>query len=117
MYLPEYLGKPQSLRNTFCVLSRSPEFRSHRHDRRLGLSERIHELLVQIEVHFDKIGRRQGQPLIERHVGIIWALEDLQKAQRRRAGVLDIMTHREGDIADVSAAEIERPRLAGGGEQ
>src|SRR6202453_2239987 len=116
MYPPEYLGKPQSLRNTFCVLSRSPERCLGRHDRRFCLSERIHELLVQIEVDFDKIRRRQREPLIERYVSIVRALEDLQKSQGRRAGVLDIMTHREGDIADVSAAEIERPRLTAGGE-
>src|SRR6202789_325276 len=76
----------------------------------------MHELLVQIEVDFDKIRRRQREPLIERYVSIVRALEDLQKSQGRRAGVLDIMTHREGDIADVSAAEIERPRLTAGGE-
>ena len=85
---------------------------SGRNDRRLGLSQRVHELMVQLEVHLHEVGRRQRQPLIERQVGVVAALEYLQKAQGRGAGVFHIMTRRERDKADVAAAEIERPRLA-----
>src|ERR1700722_19803353 len=89
---------------------------SSRHDRRLGLSERVHKLRIQIKVHFDKVGRCQRQPLVERYVSIVRALEDLQKAQGRRARIFHIVPHRERDEADVPAAEIEGTRLAVGRE-
>ena len=38
---------------------------SGRKDRRLGLSQGVRELLVQVQVHFQKIARRQRQPLIQ----------------------------------------------------
>jgi hypothetical protein len=85
-------------------------------DRRLGLSERVREPLIQLEVDLQEFARRQRPPLVQRYVRIIAALEDLQKAQRRGAGVFDIVPHGERDIADVPATEIERPRLSVGGE-
>jgi hypothetical protein len=38
---------------------------SGRNDRRLGLSQGVRKLLVQVQVHFQKIARRQRQPLIQ----------------------------------------------------
>src|ERR1700724_2597221 len=52
-------------------------------------------------------GRRQCHPLAERHIGIIAAFEHFEKAHRAGAGVLDIMPHGEGHIADITGLKIE----------
>jgi hypothetical protein len=46
-------------------LPRSGPVGSRRDNRRLGRSQGVGELLVQVQVHFQKIARRQRQPLIQ----------------------------------------------------
>lgn len=56
----------------------------------------------------DQFRRREGEPLIERDVRIVAALEHLQESQGRAPGVLDVVPHREWHLAHVSRREIER---------
>ena len=86
---------------------------SNRHDGRFLLAQGVHELRVAVQARADQLRRRESQPLIERDVGEVVALEDLQEPQRRVAGVLDVVTHGEGDVADIVGLEIECARLAG----
>ena len=70
-------------------------------------------LLVQLEMRLHQLRRRQSQPLIERYVGKIAALEYFQETQRRRSGVFDVMARgerHESDIAGLIVVE-KRPRL------
>src|SRR4030081_1552268 len=62
-------------------------------------------------MHLYKLRRGQGQPLVQRHIGVITTLEHLQEAQGRSASVLDIMTHGEGDVTDISGVKVERSCL------
>ena len=87
-----------------------------RHDRVLFLLQCAHHLLIEFQMGLQQLGRRQRQPLVQRQVRIIAALEHLQEAQRRVAGVLDIMAHRVRDIADVAGLVIEGARLPRGCE-
>jgi hypothetical protein len=96
------------------IIVSSPKTCLGRHYGRLVLAQRFHHLLIEVQVRLHQLRRGQGHPLIERHVGKVAALEDLEKPQGRRACVLDIMTHREWDIADIAGSEVERPRLARG---
>src|SRR3979409_26955 len=62
-------------------------------------------------MHLYKLRRGQGQPLVQRHIGVITTLEHLQEAQGRSASVLDIMTRGEGDVTDISGVKVERSCL------
>src|ERR1700716_3150283 len=62
-------------------------------------------------MHLYKLRWGQGQPLVQRHIGVITTLEHLQEAQGRCASVLDIMTHGERDVTDISGVKVERSRL------
>src|SRR3981081_4202560 len=50
-------------------------------DERLAFPECRDRALVDIEMRADELGRRQGQPLIERNVGVAITAEHLQEAQ------------------------------------
>src|SRR6266446_10785911 len=85
-----------------------------RPDRDLVLVQGIRDLLIKLQMHVQKFGRRQGQPLVQRHIGVITTLEHLEETQGRRAGVLHVMTHREGDVTDVASLIVERSCLTRG---
>src|ERR1700687_2341912 len=86
--------------------------RSSRHDWKLLLVEGGHRLGIQLQMRLHQLGRCQRQPLIERDVGVIAALEYLEEAHRRGSDVLDIVPHRERHVADVAALKVEGTRLA-----
>src|SRR5882757_3528621 len=69
-------------------------------------------LRIQLQMGLNKFRRRQGQPLIERDIGVIAAREYLKEAQRRRAGVFDVMAHGERHVADIPRLVVEGARLA-----
>jgi hypothetical protein len=50
------------------------------HDRSFLPPQSTHELLIQVQVSIDELRRCQCQPLIERYVGEVAALEYFQKA-------------------------------------
>jgi hypothetical protein len=83
------------------------------HNWRLRLSQSVRHLLVQIQVRLQKRRRSQRQPLIQRQVGIVAALEHLQEPQRCRASILLLVAHGVRNIAHVSGLKIERSRLTG----
>src|SRR5260370_37846877 len=88
-----------------------PACRAHvrlcRADRELCFRQGTRDLLVQIQMHLQKLRRSQGQPLVQRHIGVITTLEHLQEPQGRCAGVLYVMTHGEGDVTDVASLKVE----------
>src|SRR5262249_17853983 len=63
-----------------------------------------------------KLRRRQSHPLIERYIGEVAAFEDLEKAHRRAAGILDIMAHSKGNETKVAGTKVEGARLTGSGD-
>jgi hypothetical protein len=85
--------------------------RSAWHDRKLVLVQGGQSLRIQLQMRLYQFGRRQRQPLVQRNVGIVAALEDFQKAERRRAGIFDVMAHRERHVTNVAGLEIESARL------
>ena len=86
---------------------------SCRYDWKLLLAQSRHSLRVQLEMRVHEFGRRQRQPLIEGHIGIIAALENLEEAQRSVTGVLDVVSHGEGHITHVARLKVEGASLAG----
>src|SRR5437660_11940933 len=72
-----------------CDTQRRAQARSGGHDRRFVSPQGLHEPVVEIEVGLDQLRRRQRQPLVERHVGEVAALEQLEEAPRGVAGVFD----------------------------
>src|ERR1700676_2074497 len=82
------------------------------HNRKLLLVESRRGLWVTLCMRVHWCGRRQRQPLIERYVGVIAALEQLQEAHRRGSGVLDIMRHCKRHVADIAGLKVEGTRLA-----
>src|SRR4051794_6166396 len=85
-------------------------------DDRLVPGESRERLVVQVQMGGNQLGRREGHPLVERQVGEAVAAEQLEEAQRLVAGVLHVVAHGEGDVADVAGLEVERPGLLVGGE-
>ena len=59
-----------------------------RHDRRFVLAQGAHHLPIQLQMRLHQFGRRQRQPLVERHVGVVAALE----ISRKRNGVLPVFS-------------------------
>src|ERR1700726_1481048 len=86
------------------------------HDRHFRLAQRRHDLMIKLQMRIHELRWRQRHPRVKRQIGEVAALEDLQKAQRRRAGILDVMTHGEGHVTDVAGLEIEGARLTGSAE-
>src|SRR6478735_6082203 len=82
-----------------------------RHDRRLVLAQGADQLLVALQMRVDQFRRRERQPLIEGYIGVVVALEDLQKTQRRVAGIFDIVAHGERHKADIVGLEVKRAGL------
>jgi hypothetical protein len=52
-------------------------------DRELLLVKRGQGLLIELKMRLHQLGRRERQPLVERDICVIAALEDLKEAQRR----------------------------------
>src|SRR5258708_7968646 len=52
---------------------------SGRHDGYLFLAQGAHRLRIQLQMCLHQFGRRQCHPLIQRYIGVIAALEDLQE--------------------------------------
>jgi hypothetical protein len=86
--------------------------RSCRHDGEFLLVEGCQSLRIQLQMCLHQLGGRQRQPLVERDVGIVVALEDFEEAQHRGAGVFDVMSHRERHVADIAGHTIKGTRLA-----
>src|SRR6267378_7526665 len=101
------LFSPDPLPNGPVLRRRSGRPQLGRHDRDFLPSQAVHDLLIQTKVSIDQLARRQCQPLVERDVGVVAALEHFQEAQRRGAGVLDVMSHGKRHVADVASPEIE----------
>src|ERR1700726_4255386 len=49
----------------------------------------------------DQLRRSERQPLIERYVSVVVALEDFQEAQHRVAGILDVVPHGKRHVTDM----------------
>src|ERR1700730_7392151 len=64
----------------------------------------------------DQLRRSERQPLIERYVSVVVALEDFQEAQHRVAGILDVVPHGKGHVTDIVGLKVEGAGLARGGE-
>jgi hypothetical protein len=54
-----------------------------------------------MQMCFEQFRRRECEPLVEGHVGLVVALEHFEETHRDVAGILDVVAHREGHIADV----------------
>src|ERR1700683_3699213 len=76
------------------------------------LVQRGDRSFVQFKMLLHHLWRRKRQPLIERNISVIAALEYLKKAQRSRSSILDIVPHGKGDKADIAGLKIEGARLA-----
>lgn len=76
----------------------------------------IERALVEAEVRFHQLGRRQRQPLVQRHVFESGRPEEFEEFQRYIAGVLNIVAHRLRNIA-TSPARSGRCGAWGGGCQ
>src|SRR3954468_6296291 len=86
---------------------------SARNNGDLLLAQCSHHLRIQFQVRFHQIGRRERHPLVQRYVGVVAALEDLEKPQLRIAGVLDVVTHGKRYVADIARLIVERTGLTG----
>src|SRR5712672_1886537 len=93
--------------NYFLCLHVPISFSPSLDDRPLLLLQGPHDLLVQMEMGLDEFGWRQCQPLIERDIGKVVALEHLQEAQRGVARILDVVAHRKGHIAYIARLVVE----------
>src|SRR5258706_3715353 len=63
------------------------------HDRLLLFSEGVQRAPVDSQVRLDQFGRRQRDPLVERYVGVVAALEHLEEAQLVRAWIFAEVAH------------------------
>src|ERR1700760_4576300 len=86
------------------------------YDRLLGLAQMIDRTLVEAEVRFDQLGRRQRQPLVQRHVFESRRPEQFEEFQRYISGILNVMAHRLRNVAYVARAEVEGSGGILGGE-
>src|SRR6202163_4051304 len=77
------------------------------YQRRLARRDLGEDGLVDVQVRSHQFVGRELQPLCQRDVGEVVAPEDFQESQRRRADILDVMTHRKGHGADVPCLEVE----------
>src|SRR5437016_2730627 len=94
----------------------SPSHPSSGYDRRHFLAQSAHDSRVQPEMRLHQLRRRERHPGVKREVGEVAAAEHLEKAQRRVAGILDVVAHGERHVTDVAGAEIEGARLTGRAE-
>src|ERR1700730_13200029 len=64
----------------------------------------------------NQLRRSERQPLIERYVSVVVALEDFQEAQHRVAGILYVVPHGKRHVTDIVGLKVEGAGLARGGK-
>src|SRR5260221_6500796 len=98
---------PESKSETIVSSVGAPRSRLARQDYDLILLNCVERRFIDAKMRHHQFGRRVGQPLCERQVLVVAALEHLQKYQICVTGILNVMQKRFLHVSNVSRLKIQ----------